>query len=108
MSGENLPSKIQQALDRFDRENKRVGYACTSHDHIVVNLRPGSRCDQCKGTVTEIPVQAYREVTTGYTLTQYGWETVDKDGEWVPGKGDKRWKDYSKRMWFDLAGLYSH
>ncbi|EGU72496.1 hypothetical protein FOXB_16995 [Fusarium oxysporum f. sp. conglutinans Fo5176] len=77
MSGENLPSKIQQALDRFDRENKRVGYAC-----------------------------AYREVTTGYTLTQYGWETVDKDGEWVPGKGDKRWKDYSKRADYHTLGFH--
>ncbi|KAH7208418.1 uncharacterized protein BKA55DRAFT_529752 [Fusarium redolens] len=81
MSREEYPKEIQEALDRFQRDFKKVGYAC-AHGEIYINNM----------------------------ISEYGWETVNEEGEWVNGKGkDGGWKTYSKRMWFNLPGkgLYS-
>ncbi|WJG35862.1 uncharacterized protein FOBCDRAFT_114323, partial [Fusarium oxysporum Fo47] len=66
---DKLPQKIQEALGRFERDNKKVGYAC-----------------------------AHRELYCGNTFSEYDWATINEDGIWVEGKGeDDGWKIYSKR-----------
>lgn len=124
---DKLPQKIQEALGRFERDNKKIGYACVSpsqpfcppvsfanynksmHEHIV-NREPGSYCKWCTGIVTETPVQAHRELYCGNTFSEYDWETINEEGIWVEGKGeDEGWKIYSKRTWLvlDGKGLYT-
>jgi hypothetical protein len=78
----------------------------------VDSRKPGSNCDKprCNAEVTGIPVQAHGEIYINNMISEYGWETVNEEGEWVNGKGkDGGWKTYSKRMWFNLPGkgLYS-
>ncbi|KAI3571720.1 hypothetical protein IWW34DRAFT_795739 [Fusarium oxysporum f. sp. albedinis] len=102
---DKLPQKIQEALGRFERDNKKVGYACSMHEHIV-NREPGSYCKWCTGIVTETPVQAHRELYCGNTFSEYDWETINEEGIWVEGKGeDEGWKIYSKRTDYHPPGF---
>ncbi|KAM5526682.1 hypothetical protein FOXG_21548 [Fusarium oxysporum f. sp. lycopersici 4287] len=110
MSGQELENKLVQEVEYFKSAGDSLGFACSSHEHIVY---PGGTdvmgyfkwlinplC-HCGAKATKILVQRIHRDYIDSTLYETWW-TKNKDGEWINEKGNE-WPEYSKKTYFELA-----